>query len=120
MCSLRILIVDDHEAVLQGIRALLSSRKEWLFLGEARGGVEAGEKAKTLRPDLVLMDVCMPRMGGVEATRIIRREVPESKVVIVSQDDLTVVSSQIADIDASGYVNKADLARDLIPAVESA
>src|ERR1700674_3370578 len=119
MGSLRILIVDDHETVRRGVRILLSSRRDWVVCGEAGDGFEAVEKAKSLRPDVVLMDISMPGMDGVEATKIIRREVPESKVVIVSQNDLTVVSNQIADIDASGYVNKADLARDLIPAVES-
>jgi len=119
MGSVRILIVDDHETVRRGVRILLSSRRDWVVCGEAGDGFEAVEKAKILRPDVVLMDISMPGMDGVEATKIIRREVPESKVIIVSQNDLTVVSSQIADIDASGYVNKADLARDLLPAVES-
>jgi PAS domain S-box-containing protein len=119
MGSLRILIVDDHEAVRRGVRILLSSRRDWVVCGEAGDGFEAVEKAKSLRPDVVLMDISMPGMDGVEATKIIRREVPESKVIIVSQNDLTVVSSQIAEIDPIGYVNKADLARDLLPAVES-
>jgi PAS domain S-box-containing protein len=119
MGSLRILIVDDHETVRRGVRILLSSRRDWVVCGEAGDGFEAVEKAKSLRPDVVLMDISMPGMDGVEATKIIRREVPESKVIIVSQNDLTVVSSQIAEIDAIGYVNKADLARDLLPAVES-
>jgi PAS domain S-box-containing protein len=119
MGSLRILIVDDHETVRRGVRILLSSRRDWVVCGEAGDGFEAVEKAKKLRPDVVLMDISMPGMNGVEATKIIRREVPESKVIIVSQNDLTVVSSQIAEIDPIGYVNKADLARDLLPAVES-
>jgi len=119
MGSLRILIVDDHETVRRGVRILLSSRRDWVVCGEAGDGFEAVEKAKSLRPDVVLMDISMPRMDGVEATKIIRREVPESKVIIVSQNDLTVVSSQIAEIDAIGYVNKAELARDLLPTVES-
>ena len=119
MSSLRILIVDDHETVRRGVRALLSSRRDWVVCGEAGDGFEAVEKAKSLRPDVVLMDISMPRMDGVEATRIIRREVPESKIIIVSQNDPIVASSQAAEIDAGGYVNKADLARDLVPAVES-
>jgi len=85
MGSLSILIVDDHEAVRQRVRSLLSSRPDWLVCGEARDGVEAVEMAKSLRPDVVLMDISMPRMDGVEATRIIRREVPESDVLILSQ-----------------------------------
>jgi PAS domain S-box-containing protein len=119
MGSLRILIVDDHETVRRGVRALLSSRRDWVVCGEAGDGFEAVEKAKSLRPDVVLMDISMPRMDGVEATRIIRREVPESKIIIVSQNDPVVASSQAAEIDAGGYVNKADLARDLLPALES-
>jgi PAS domain S-box-containing protein len=119
MGSLRILIVDDHETVRRGVRALLSSRRDWVVCGEAGDGFEAVEKAKSLRPDVVLMDISMPRMDGVEATRIIRREVPESKIIIVSQNDLIVASSQAAEIDAGGYVNKADLARDLLPTLES-
>jgi PAS domain S-box-containing protein len=118
MGSLRILIVDDHETVRRGVRALLSSRRDWVVCGEAGDGLEAVEKAKSLRPDVVLMDISMPRMDGVEATRIIQREVPESKVIIVSQNDPIVALSQAEEIDAVGYVNKADLARDLLPAVE--
>ena len=119
MGSLRILIVDDHETVRRGVRTLLSSRRDWVVCGEAGDGLEAVEKAKKLRPDVVLMDISMPRMDGVEATKIIRREVPESIVIIVSQNDPAVVSSQAAEIGAAGYVNKDDLARDLLPAVDN-
>jgi len=66
MGSLRILVVDDHEAILLGVRSLLASRRDWLVRGETRDGVEAVEKVKSMRPDLVLMDISMPRMEGVK------------------------------------------------------
>ncbi len=86
MRAARILIVDDHEAVRRGLRLFLATRQDWMVCGEAVDGIDAIEKAKALRPDLVLMDISMPRMDGVEATRIIRKEVPESEVIIVSQN----------------------------------
>src|ERR1700683_3036624 len=118
MDSLRILIVDDHEAILRGVRSLLASRTDWLVCGEAKDGVEAVEKVKSTRPDLVLMDISMPRMDGVQATRIIRRDFPESQVVIVSQNDLKLVARQAAEVDASGYVAKSDLSHQLLPTMD--
>ena len=94
MACVRILIVDDHEPVRRGVRSLLASRADWSVCGEARNGIEAVAKARELRPDVVLMDVSMPLMDGIEATRTIRREVPESKVIILSQNDPAIVRQQ--------------------------
>ena len=102
----------------QRVRALLSSRAHWLVCGEAGDGFEAVELAKNLQPDVVLMDISMPRMNGLQATSTIRRDVPESEVIIMSQNDPAIVSRQAAQVQATAYVAKADLARDLLPAVE--
>jgi YesN/AraC family two-component response regulator len=72
MSSLRILVVDDPETIRRGLRSLLSTRPGWAVCGEAADGLEAVEKAKTLRPHAVLMDLSMPRMNGLDATRILR------------------------------------------------
>ena len=118
MHSLRILIVDDHEEVRQSIRALLSPRTGWLICGEANDGVEAIEQAKRLRPNLVLMDISMPRMQGIEATRIIRREVPESQVIIVSQNDFGLIHKAAAEAGAAGFVDKSRISQDLLKTIE--
>jgi PAS domain S-box-containing protein len=118
LSSLRILLVDDQEAIRRGLRTLLEFRPDWSICGEAADGAEAVAKARELRPDVVIMDLSMPRMNGLDATRIIRREVPESKVVIVSQNDPTVVRRQARDLDAAAYVAKADLSQALLPTID--
>jgi PAS domain S-box-containing protein len=110
-----ILIVDDHEIVRRGLRSLLSSRPEWEICGEAANGFEAIEAAKTLRPDVVLMDISMPRMGGLEAARILRRDFPESKVVLISQNDPALVQRQAQEAGAAAYIAKTDLPQSLLP-----
>jgi len=115
---LRILIVDDHEAVRSGLRMLLSS-SEWIVSGEACDGLEAVEKARSIRPDLVLMDVSMPRMDGIAATRIIRQEMPEAEVIVISQNDPKVAARQAQDVNARGYVAKSELGQSLLPMIRS-
>ncbi len=109
--------MDDHEIVRRGLRSLLSARPEWTICGEAVDGLDAVEKAKTLRPAVVLMDVSMPRMDGFEATRIIRKELPEAKVIVISQSDPVLARRRAEEVDAAAYVSKSDLARLLLPTV---
>lgn len=104
-----ILIVDDHEVVRRGIRSLLSSHPEWHVCGEAVDGIDGIEKAKALPPSVVLMDITMPRMNGFEATRIIRREVPEAKVIIISQNDPALAWPQAKEVDATAYIAKCQV-----------
>jgi len=114
---LRILVVDDHEVVRKGICTLISAQADWAVCGEARDGAEAVDMAKTLRPDIILMDVTMPRMDGVRASAILHREVPESDIIIVSQNDPETVSRQAREAGAAGFVVKGDLAQRLIPLI---
>src|SRR5579863_10032795 len=116
---IRILIVDDHEVVRRGLRSLLAARPNWQICGEASDGIEAVEKAKKLRPDIVLMDISMPRMDGIEAARVLKRELPATKVVIISQNDPAVVSVQAHDVQAAAYIAKSEIARHLLASLDS-
>ena len=119
MSSVRILIADDHEIVRRGIRSLFTLRPDWDVCGEAVDGREAVEKAKQLLPDVVLLDISMPFLNGLEAARIIRREVPQSRVLIVSQYDAAHMRTKALEAGACGYVAKSDLSRELLAAVEA-
>ena len=113
-----ILIVDDHAGVRNSIRSMMDSRKEWKVCGEACNGIEAIEKATALKPDLILMDISMPRLGGLEATRIIRRDIPTTQILVISQNEATMSSRQAIEAGAWGYLSKMTLGTDLIPAID--
>ncbi len=115
----QILIVDDNEAVRNSLRLLLASRPEWKICGEAVDGLDAIDKARALRPDVILMDIWMPRMNGLEATRVLRKELPEVKIVIVSQNDPAVVQPQVREVGAAAYMAKSNIIRDLFQTLEA-
>ena len=118
MPSIRILIVDDHELVRRGIRTLLTSRPDFELCGEASDGVQGVDKAKELRPDIVLMDITMPNRNGLDATRLIRSALPNTEVILVSQNESSVVRRQAIEVDARAFVPKSNIANDLIPAID--
>jgi two-component system, NarL family, invasion response regulator UvrY len=113
----RILIVDDHESICNSLRRLLSTGSGLQVCGEAHDGIDAIEKAKELKPDLVLMDVNMPRMNGLEATRLIRKEMPGTEVLIISQNEPAMLRGQANEVGARGYISKSDVGRELLNAV---
>ena len=118
--SASILIVDDHAAVRTGLRNLVSTRKGWTICGEAANGEQAVSLALALKPSLIVMDISMPDMDGLEATRRIREKLPSAEIVIVSQHDSDHVVSEAQKAGARGFVVKSHLSADLLPALEAA
>jgi PAS domain S-box-containing protein len=114
---MRVLVVDDHEVVRRGVRSLLN-QSSYDVCGEAADGNDALEKARQLKPDVIVMDVSMPTLNGLEATRLIRQEVPGSEVVIMSQHDSPAMIREAFKAGARGYVVKSSMGKDLLVALD--
>jgi DNA-binding NarL/FixJ family response regulator len=119
MKLLSILVADDHEVVRRGIRALLEVRPEWRICGEASNGLEVVERVKRLRPDMVLLDLAMPKMDGPKTIPVILKACPGTKVLVLTMNDCGELASQALAAGASGVVLKSDAGRDLVRAVQS-
>ncbi|PYV34856.1 MAG: DNA-binding response regulator [Acidobacteria bacterium] len=115
----KVLLVDDHEVVRKGVRALLEGHPGYEVVGEAVDGREAIEKAAQLRPDVVILDVGMPDMNGLEATRQIIKENPQTRVLILTIHDAQYLASEALRAGARGYVLKSDAGAELLEALES-
>jgi two-component system response regulator NreC len=116
---IRILVADDHTLLRNGIRALINDYPDILILGEAENGREAVQLAHQLRPSLVLMDIAMPLLNGLEATRQIKREHPEIKVLILTMYDHEEYFWQVIEAGASGYLVKQAAASELVSAIRA-
>ena len=115
----RVLIVDDHTLVREGIRALLALIADIEVVGEATNGREALEKVEQLAPDIVLMDLAMPIMGGLEATRRIRKEFPQTKVLALTQYDDSEYVVPLIEAGARGFVTKMSAFSELASAIQA-
>jgi DNA-binding NarL/FixJ family response regulator len=115
---LRILVADDHELVRRGIRGLLCARRGWTVVGEAMNGLEAVEKANRLKPDVAILDISMPDLDGLQATRRIRDAVPTTEVVVLTMHESDQMVRRVLDAGALGYVLKSDLPTQLVKAVK--
>jgi DNA-binding NarL/FixJ family response regulator len=118
--QIRILLVDDYKDWRKTIRLLLQERSEWQIIFEASDGFEAVQKAGELKPDLILLDIGLPKLNGIEAARWIRRQSPDSKIVFLSQQNSLDIVQEALSTGAQGYVYKASAQSDLLPAIEAA
>jgi DNA-binding NarL/FixJ family response regulator len=117
--SLRILIADDHPIVRHGLRALLSANQGWDVCGEASDGREALQKYKQLKPDIVILDICMPKLNGVETARQILRLDSTQRIMILTDVQSEEMICQCLEMGVRGWVLKSDRPDDLIAAVEA-
>src|SRR5215469_2974191 len=119
MSELRILIADDHELVRRGVRTLLEAEPGWKVVAEASDGQEAFEKAKETNAEVVVLDIGMPRLSGLETARRLKRNLPQIKVLMLTVHDSERLALEVLNAGARGYVTKSDTARDLVIAIEA-
>jgi DNA-binding NarL/FixJ family response regulator len=119
MAALKLLLADDHEIMRKGLRSLLESQRDCEVVGEAADGRQAVALAKELSPDIVILDISMPLLNGLEATRQILKIRPETKVLVLTIHEADPLIREVLDAGARGYILKTDASRDLLTAVES-
>jgi DNA-binding NarL/FixJ family response regulator len=119
MPSLRLPLADDHEIVRQGLRSMLQGQRDCEVVGEAVDGRQAVAMTKELNPDVVILDIGMPTLNGLEATRHILKMRPQTKVLILTMHESDSMIREVLDAGARGYILKTDAGRDLVTAVDS-
>jgi DNA-binding NarL/FixJ family response regulator len=119
MCKIKVLLAEDHTIVRQGIRSLLEPQMDIEVIGEAEDGLDAVKKTEELRPDVVIMDISMPKLNGIDATRLIKKNVPNAKVLVLTMHELQEYVEQILRAGASGYLVKKTAMSELINAIRA-
>lgn len=119
MYPLRILIADDHEVVREGMRTLIEHEPGWQVCGTATNGHEAVETAKQLKPEVVVLDMTMPELDGLEALRQIKRALPNTEVMVFSAYHSEKTIEQLFDAGAKSYIQKSEAGRHLVSAIKS-
>jgi DNA-binding NarL/FixJ family response regulator len=116
--AVRVLVVEDFAALRQFICSNLGKRSDLQVIGEVADGLEAVQRAVELKPDLILMDIGLPSLDGIEAARQIRKLVPQSKIIFLSQYSSTEIVQEAMSLGAQGYVVKTNAGRELVPTIE--
>jgi DNA-binding NarL/FixJ family response regulator len=119
MSTFRVLVVDDHELIRKVVRLILQQRDDLQIVGEASDGLEAVQKAKVLRPDLILLDIDLPRLNGIQAARRLRDLVPRAKVLFLSVESSSDVVREAFNVGGAGYIYKLHVGSELLPAIET-
>jgi len=119
MCTVRIMIADDHAIVRRGLRALVESQQGWEVCAEASNGRDAVESVEQFKPDIAIVDIGMPELNGLEATRQILKSSPQTEVLILTMHQSEEVVAEVLKAAARGYVLKSDADQNLIAAVEA-
>ncbi len=119
MSSVRILIADDHELLRRGLKGVLEEQPGWQVVGEAANGRQATELARQLQPDVVVLDISMPELNGLDATRQILREVPGTEVLVLTLHNSEKLAEEVLKAGALGFILKSDAARDLVAGIEA-
>jgi DNA-binding NarL/FixJ family response regulator len=117
--SVRVLLVDDYTPWRESAQSILANHKELYIVAEAADGVEAVQTAEVLQPDLILLDIGLPKLNGIEAARRIRKVSPQSRILFVSENRSSEIAEEALHTGASGYVTKSDAMSDLFPAIQA-